>query len=106
MTFIGGGHAGRGGKGSGQPSTGAPVGQLFDPDHLGCSGGSSAGPGGLGAGIIRLVISEMLQNDGHIRCNGASGTKGDGGGSGGTINIHTDLIKVSQRSIFSQISLM
>ncbi|KAL5013117.1 hypothetical protein ScPMuIL_007387 [Solemya velum] len=89
----GAGHAGRGGRGSGQDLTGAAIGQLFDPDQLGCSGGSSQGAGGLGGGVIRLTVNKMLQNDGHIRCNGGAGKSGAGGGSGGTINIHTDLMK-------------
>ncbi|KAK3576661.1 hypothetical protein CHS0354_004945 [Potamilus streckersoni] len=87
----GAGHGGYGGRGNGQSRTGMAMGQLFDPVDRGCHGGGNSG--GRGGGFIRLMVTQMLQNDGHIICNGENGKAGGGGGSGGSINIKVNLIK-------------
>jgi len=42
-----------------------------------------------------IEVTELLQNDGLIHCNGEGGkTSSSGGGSGGTIHMTVQLIKV------------
>lgn len=95
----GAGHGGRGGRGSGQLKTGAPYGQVFDAVDRGCRGGDNgngnANTGGRGGGVITLKMTTILQNDGQISVNGENGKASSaGGGSGGSINIDTNNIKV------------
>lgn len=92
---VGAGHGGRGGRGTSVRRTGAPYGQLFDPMDRGCRGGhNSGGQGGGGGGVIFLEVTGSLQNDGEISVNGAKGGNTAGGGSGGSINMKINLIKV------------
>ena len=71
---------------------------MFEAVDRGCKGGdnlNTANSGGRGGGVIFLQVSETLQNDGEIRCNGESArASGGGGGSGGSINMNIHNIKV------------
>ncbi|XP_071506021.1 uncharacterized protein [Diadema antillarum] len=88
----GAGHGGRGGRGTGQRITGAPFGHLFEPSHLGCRGGGTGG--GLGGGRMLLVVNDTLKVDGEVSADGGAGASyADGGGSGGSIEIHTRLMQ-------------
>jgi hypothetical protein len=96
---IGAGHGGRGGGTSYNRNTGAAYGQIYEPVDRGCAGGSStavSGTGGNGGGKIYIRVTEELQNDGQISCNGASGTGAAGGGSGGSILMDIANIKVNR----------
>ena len=96
VVFSGAGHGGRGGGNTANPTTGSPYGQVFEPVDRGCNGGSSSASGssGRGAGVIYLKVTETLQNDGEISCNGESATGAGGGGSGGSILIDVNNVKV------------
>ena len=61
---------------------------------MGCKGG---GPkAGRGAGKMILNIAETLKIDGEISADGESSTQyGNGGGSGGSIWIKTNLMQVN-----------
>ena len=77
--------------------TGAPYGQVFDAVDRGCKGGNDnlTVSGGRGGGVIFLQVSGTLQNDGEISVNGENGQGyNSGGGSGGSINMIVNLIKV------------
>ena len=96
---LGAGHAGRGGRGSSQPLTGAPYDCLTHPVLHGCRGGSasvsgSTVSGGRGGGTIFLKNTGTMHNDGDISANGEAGTSAAGGGSGGAILMEIGLIKV------------
>lgn len=70
---------------------------MFDAKDRGCKGGSDASgdTGGRGGGVIYLKVTGTLQNDGEIRCNGENGRSSNaGGGSGGSIDLDIDNIKV------------
>ena len=87
----GAGHGGTSGKGAGTTFTGQPYGHLFQPHELGSAGGGGKDVGGQGGGLVYLEISNLLQIDGEIRCNGGDGKAiTGGGGSGGTILIATN----------------
>ncbi|XP_033640829.1 uncharacterized protein LOC117301055 [Asterias rubens] len=88
----GAGHGGRGGRSTHQPKTGAAYGHVLEPSHMGCKGG---GPkAGRGAGKMILNIAETLKIDGEIIADGESSTQyGNGGGSGGSIWIKTNLMQ-------------
>ena len=85
-----------GGLGAGTTPAAAIYGSIFNPTDLG-SGGSGAYGGGAGAvggsggGLLKLVVSGVITNNGSIESNGASNGCGQyacgGGGSGGTVNI-------------------
>lgn len=70
---------------------------MFEPVDRGCSGGTSSasGTGGRGGGVIYLKVTDTLQNDGEISCNGEAGTGASGGGSGGSILMDINNIKVA-----------
>ena len=55
------------------------------------------------AGVFALQVLGTLQVDGHIKVNGAAGTSRAGGGSGGSIWISTDTIRVQEWSFLSSI---
>lgn len=79
--------------------TGEPYGQIYEPVDRGCNGGSSStgsGTGGRGGGKIYIRVTEELQNDGQISCNGEAGTGAAGGGSGGSILMDIVNIKVNK----------
>ena len=101
MSCLGAGHAGRGGRGYGQHTTGAPYGNVFEPTDFGCRGGvgNNANTYGRGGGIVYLNIHDMLQVDGHISVNGGAGTSRGGGGSGGSVWIDTHRIRVRENKI-------
>ena len=90
-TPPGAGHGGRGGQSPTELSTGMPYGDLFEPFERGCRGGENGGRGG---GIIYITILDRMQIDGEVSSNGEAGAPGFGGGSGGTVHIHANLIQV------------
>ena len=67
----------------------------MEPVDRGCRGGASSvnGTAGRGAGTIYLRVTN-LQNDGEISANGEGGNSAAGGGSGGSILIEVNNIKV------------
>ena len=88
---AGGSYGGLGGVGDGVPP-GAIYGSDTTPTDLGSGGGSRCcgaipGPGG---GIVRLIVSGTLTDNGVISSNGANlvGYQG-GGGSGGSVYVTT-----------------
>lgn len=96
MLLLGAGHGGRGGANTNNKLSGAPYGQVFEPTDRGCRGGDSSvtGFGGRGAGVVYLKVTNELQNDGEISCNGEAGAGAAGGASGGSILIDVANIKV------------
>jgi hypothetical protein len=95
----GAGHGGNGGLGGTSPSfAGTPYGSLTTPIANGSGGGKSmysGAPGGSGGGVIYLLVSGTVTNEGSILANGGNGEASlgysGGGGSGGSIyiNAHT-----------------
>jgi hypothetical protein len=95
----GAGHGGNGGLGGTSPSfAGTPYGSLTPPIANGSGGGKSmysGAPGGSGGGVIYLLVSGTVTNEGSILANGGNGEASlgysGGGGSGGSIyiNAHT-----------------
>ena len=88
----GGGHGGYGGAGF---ITNASGGLAYDsisiPIDVGSSGGGDnvSSFGGHGGGLIHAYVSDVLQDNGRISVNGASGSGiAGGGGSGGTISLN------------------
>ena len=67
----GGGHGGRGGRGSGTPLTGEAYGDLYEPVRFGSRGGGTKG--GNGGGTIWFNVTNVIQIDGEVTANGASG---------------------------------
>ena len=91
---LGAGHGGRGGRGTNQRKTGAAIGHLYEPQHLGCKGGGSNG--GRGGGVMALNVRDSLKIDGEVSANGESASSnGNGGGSGGSVWISTNHMQVS-----------
>nr|XP_026694748.1 uncharacterized protein LOC104266654 [Ciona intestinalis] len=99
----GAGHGGTSGVGTHQQVTGQPYGDLYEPLVMGSAGGTSSHmdggkriytPGGRGGGVLYLNISGTLYIDGEVTAHGAAAQSGrdSGGGSGGSILIHTERI--------------
>jgi len=88
---IGGSYGGKGGWNSATSTYGS----LIEPIDLG-----SGGAGGAGGGAIILNISNTLEINGSISANGESDST-QGGGSGGSIYIKTDVLKGLFSSIIS-----
>jgi hypothetical protein len=93
----GGGHGGSGGQGAGQPTVGPAYGDLYQPYLLGSSGGTGitedVAHGGRGGGIFWLNVTEHIHIDGTISANGGEGlVPHAGGGSGGSVWIHCELV--------------
>ena len=95
----GAGHGGRGGRGhitNGASFTGAPYGDLYQPNLFGSVGGagSTSGRGGNGGGILWFNVTNILEIDGIVSADGEDGPeKGAGGGSGGSIWIYCHVMK-------------
>jgi hypothetical protein len=95
----GGGGAGYGGAGvtnfnsiGGAP--GIATSRYSDPTVSGGMGGSIAGPGGLGGGVINFNIPGRLILDGRISANGLPGLGNNaGGGGGGSIQLSARTIR-------------
>jgi hypothetical protein len=87
----GAGHGGLGGAGSSNQATGGSAFDTQSSPFLPGSGGGNDFPystGGSGGGAFAINVTGVLQNDGMITANGASGSGvGGGGGSGGAIKI-------------------
>ncbi|WAR26294.1 hypothetical protein MAR_011998 [Mya arenaria] len=94
LSSSGGGHGGSGGRGEGETIGGSPYGDLYEPTMFGSAGGGDGG--GRGGGRIWLNVTDTLHIDGSVTANGDEGKTvfGNlaGGGSGGSIWIHTDTI--------------
>jgi len=88
---IGGSYGGKGGWNSATSTYGS----LNEPVDLG-----SGGAGGAGGGAIILNISNTLEMNGSIFANGEPHST-QGGGSGGTVYIKTDILKGLSSSIIS-----
>ncbi len=91
----GGGHGGSGGLGEQQSLTGVAHGSYLEPRDFGCNGGYSIFPhrGGRGGGRLELEISDWLTIDGDISARGGDwGSIQAGGGSGGSVFIHTRVV--------------
>ena len=91
-------YAGIGGGGAwGDPNT-TTYGSIFEPTDLGSGGGGydglGGGTGGTGGGAIRLDVSGTLTLNGEITADGESigTTRGEGGGSGGSIYVTTEVL--------------
>ena len=96
IVCAGAGHGGRGG-GASTATTGAPHGQLVEPVDPGCTGGAGItgrSTGALGGGVIYIRADDYLQNDGLISANADHSTLAAGGGSGGSILMDINNIKV------------
>jgi len=111
----GGGYGGAGGAGNSTGATGGTTyGSSTIPIDMGssggmipfydCSGGVSSSKGGIGGGYIKLIVSGTLTNNGTISADGNNGAydyttwyhrDSAGGGSGGSINITTNIISGS-----------
>ena len=66
----------------------SPYGNIHDPVMYGSGGGGALG--GIGGGILRLDVLNLLVVDGYIRANSldlAGDRAGGSGGSGGSIYI-------------------
>ena len=93
---TGAGHGGTGGHGSNQPTVGSPFGHIFEPSDLGCHGGGASG--GLGGGRLVINVNDTLKIDGEISVNGGDALdSAGGGGSAGSIDIHTNLMQVRMK---------
>ena len=91
----GAGHGGSGGQGAGHTQVGRAYGSYLNPAAYGSSGGHSVFPhaGGRGGGILKLDVQHFLTVDGTISANGGKFlSPRSGGGSGGSIMIHTHVI--------------
>lgn len=94
---------------------GAAYGESYDPSNFG-SGGGNASPsvlGGAGGGFVRIVTNKITMYGSTISANGAPGynslstpnataddVNSGGGGSGGSISIHTKSFFVSNTAIY------
>ena len=94
-TGAGAGHASNGGRGS-SVRGGPYYGSLYNPILPGRRGGSSEKgiKGGDGGGCILIQTGNQVVNDGTITvaAENAEQGSGAGGGSGGSLLIHTDII--------------
>ena len=91
----GGGHGGSGGQGQGHSLTGRAYGSFLNPSVHGSSGGHSIFPhaGGRGGGRLRLEVGNFLTVDGTVSANGGDfESPRAGGGSGGSVLIHTHVV--------------
>jgi hypothetical protein len=85
----GGAYGGMGAIGSAGGSANALYGDFKNPNELGSGGGSDAGEGGNGGGLIRIQATHIL-HEGRIMANGENGSATyGGGGSGGGIFIQS-----------------
>ena len=94
-TGGGGGHGGYGGASiSNALGGGVTTDQFSEPISPGSRGGSgyNQGPGGNGGGALHLECN-VLQVDGKVSADGASGSADSGAGSGGAIWISTGQFK-------------
>ena len=82
----GGSYGGIGGFGNTQQAANPAYGAFNDPNELGSGGGSDAGTGGSGGGLVRIRANTVTL-DGQILANGGTGGYTGGGGSGGGIRI-------------------
>lgn len=88
----GAGHGGRGGRGAGAVVVGQAYGDLYEPVRFGSSGGGNKA--GAGGGIIWFNITNIIHIDGEVTANGYGGKDANsGGGSGGSIWMHSYIIK-------------
>ncbi len=90
----GGGHGGSGALGYQGVLGGAPYDSALAPTNAGSGGGASSSgapayPGSSGGGVIRLVVTSALTNNGTISANGqvVSANQEQGGGAGGSIYV-------------------
>ncbi|MED6192115.1 hypothetical protein PIB30_117021 [Stylosanthes scabra] len=63
---------------------------LQNPQSFGSKGGSTSATvdyGGLGGGIVKLMVHQVLEMNARVLADGASGGNKGGGGSGGSIYI-------------------
>ena len=65
---------------------GSYYGSIYEPKDLGSRGGvgTSSDPGGRGGGRVHIVTQGLFILDGTVDVDGESGTRGSGGGSGGS----------------------
>jgi hypothetical protein len=95
---MGGSHGGSGGDSSSAFVTTSAYGDRTAPATSGSGGtGGALSSGGAGGGIIKLVVSSVLQIDGGISSNGDNAevivsNYGAGGGAGGSLWIETSTI--------------
>lgn len=83
---TGGSYGGLGGYGNVERLANDAYGAWNDPDEVGSGGGSDAGPGGSGGGLLRLKAG-TLTLQGLIQADGGNGGRYGGGGSGGGIRL-------------------
>ena len=93
----GAGHGGSGGKQLNATSrAGSPHGDIFQPMNLGSSGGLGLYDldGGAGGGRLWFNVTDTIFIDGIVSANGADAYfNGSGGGSGGAIWMHCNIIQ-------------
>ena len=92
----GAGHGGSGGKENVEGVAGFAYGDLYEPQKMGSSGGAGSNNhgGGSGGGRLWFNVTELIFIDGLVTANGADAIHvGSGGGSGGSIWIHCNIIK-------------
>ncbi len=95
---AGGSHGGQGGYSSGV--AGIIYGDLANPVEPGAGGGSGSGAGADGGGLIRLIVSGTLTNNGTISADGVGRVNNPaGGGAGG--GIYIEAVTVSGSGIIS-----
>ncbi|NQU78327.1 hypothetical protein HQ545_01015 [Candidatus Woesearchaeota archaeon] len=99
--YYGGAGAGHGGYGGvGRYAAGMPYGSALRPIHKGSGGGIATCHGGAGGGVVRIMLSGTLTNNGEVTSDAAYGGNGlcgytyggPGGGSGGSIWATADTI--------------
>jgi hypothetical protein len=91
-------HGGTGGRGNSQNKTRFSYNDLYEPRRFGSAGGAGASPdsehGARGGGVLWVNVTVELLLDGQIAANGVEGEReSSGGGSGGSIWVHAELIK-------------
>ncbi|XP_070535277.1 uncharacterized protein [Ptychodera flava] len=95
-------HGGRGGMGSFVINTTSAYDDVLNPTQYG-SGGSIGGGTqntGSGGGIVMMSAFDMMTIDGTIMANGGTSDQPrNGGASGGSINLHTDIFAGSGKII-------
>ncbi len=82
----GGSYGGLGAFGSAEQFVNVVYGVYRDPNEPGSGGGSDAGAGGNGGGLVRITAGSV-QLDGHLLANGGNGVTWGAGGSGGGIKL-------------------
>lgn len=88
----GAGHGARAGRGSSARVVGTVYGDLYEPLRFGSCGGGDVG--GQGGGVLFFNVTNFLIIDGVVTAKGLhGGSVNSGGGSGGSIWIHSYIIK-------------